>query len=201
MKKWTIRTCILIILLFSVQGLHVHGKHQQMEEHIETFEVIPDEAIRLRILAHSDTDEDQEIKERIRDEVSEHITEWVEHMTDIDEARERISNGISDIQAIAQTVLDDATENQHAEVDYNDKVSFPHKLYGDFVYPAGDYEAVLITIGEGDGANWWCVLFPPLCFLDFANSMTLASSNGIDEEPVEEEIEVKFFLFEWLGWT
>ncbi len=200
MKKWTIRTLILVIILFSMQGLHVHGKHQQMEEHIETFEVIPDEAIRLRILAHSDDDKDQEIKERIRDEVSEHITEWVENMTDIDEARERIASGVPEIQAIAQTVLDEEGKHQHAEVDYNDKVTFPHKLYGDFVYPAGDYEAVLITIGEGEGSNWWCVLFPPLCFLDFSNSMTLAT-NDEAAEPVEEEIEVKFFLFEWLGWT
>lgn len=200
MKKWTIRTLILCILLFSLQGLHVHGKQKQMEEHIETFEVIPDEAIRLRILAHSDNDDDQAIKEKIRDEVSEHITKWVEHITDIDEAREKIANNVQDIQAIAQNILDDEGKQQHADVDYNEKVSFPHKLYGDFVYPAGEYEAVLITIGEGDGANWWCVLFPPLCFLDFSNSMTLADEEA-EDPPVEEEVEIKFFLFEWLGLT
>lgn len=201
MKKWTLRTLIIVIILFSLQGLHVHGKQQQMEEHIETFEVIPDEAIRLRILAHSDNDDDQSIKEMIRDEVSEHITEWVEQITDIDEAREKIANGVPEIQAIAQNILDNEGKQQHADVDYNEEVSFPHKLYGDFVYPAGDYEAVLITIGEGDGSNWWCVLFPPLCFLDFSNSMTLADNEEAEDPPVEEEVEIKFFLFEWLGLT
>src|SRR5690625_3648927 len=98
-------------------------------------------------------------------------------------------------------------------------------MYDDYIYPAGEYEAVLITIGDGEGANWWCVLFPPLCFLDFSNGSTIAESDDepIDDEDIvdvdlheeerndivrseekdenndEEETEVKFFLFEWLG--
>lgn len=201
MKKWGIRTCIFILFLFGLQALHVHGKHQQMEEQLHDFEVIPDEAIRLRILANSDGDEDQQIKQLIRDRVSEHITVWVEKMTDIDEARNRIEAGIPDIETIVQDVIEEEGANLHAEVTYDEDVSFPHKLYGDYVYPAGDYEAVLITLGEGKGANWWCVLFPPLCFLDFANSMTLASDGAAQEDVVEQEIEIKFFLFEWFGWS
>ncbi|NQD53611.1 stage II sporulation protein R, partial [Bacillus altitudinis] len=88
------------------------------------------------------------------------------------------------------------------------------KLYGNFVYPAGKYEAILITLGEGDGANWWCVLFPPLCFIDFSNGEAIASPEGDDKEQVaaepsnesvnevvkeEETGEVKFFLFEWVS--
>lgn len=201
MKKWTIRTCILVLLLFGLQTLHVHGKHQLMEEQMELFEVIPDEAIRLRILAHSDDDTDQEIKHEIRERVSEHIGAWVEHMTDIDEARERIAAGIDEVEAIAQEVIDEYDKNQHANAEYSDQVTFPHKVYGDYVYPAGEYEAVLITIGEGDGANWWCVLFPPLCFLDFSNSMTLADEDQSIDESMDQEVEIKFFLFEWLGWS
>lgn len=201
MKKWTIRTLICFLIMFGLQGLHVHGKQQQMEEHMETFEVIPDEAIRLRILAHSDKEKDQAIKQRIRDEVSAEITQWVQHMTDIGEARERIASRVNEIQGIAQSVLDEEADNLQATVDYNKNVAFPHKLYGDYVYPAGEYEAVLITIGEGKGANWWCVLFPPLCFLDFSNSMTLANHEEDMAEPQEEEVEIKFFLFEWLGWS
>ena len=53
------------------------------------------------------------------------------------------------------------------QVKFSKNVKFPTKVYGNFIYPAGEYEAVLITIGEGEGANWWCVLFPPMCFLDF----------------------------------
>ena len=56
-----------------------------------------------------------------------------------------------------------------------DRVSFPTKLYGNMVYPAGEYEAVLITLGKGEGANCWCVLFPPLCFLDFSNGEAVKS--------------------------
>src|SRR5699024_8040113 len=103
----------------------------------------------------------------------------------------------------------------------------PMKIYDNYVYPAGDYEAVLITIGKGEGSNWWCVLFPPLCFLDFSNGSTVAQSDleegvfeegddesltnkheqmddELEEESEEEDseaedMEVKFFLFEWLG--
>ncbi len=195
MKKWAFRTCIFVLLIFGLQALHVHGKKQEMEEQLHAYEVIPDDAIRLRILANSDDDEDQQLKELIRDRVSEHISEWVEEMTDINEARARIEIGIPEVEQMVQDVLHEEGVNMQATVAYGESVTFPHKLYGDYVYPAGDYEAVLITLGEGDGSNWWCVLFPPLCFLDFANSMTIA--NG--DDPKEQEIEIKFFLFEWLG--
>ena len=60
------------------------------------------------------------------------------------------------------------------------KVQFPTKLYGQFLYPAGEYQAILITLGSGEGANWWCVLYPPLCFLDFSNGV--AVSDGFEEK-------------------
>lgn len=116
-------------------------------------------------------------------------------------------------------MLEKNGSNQSVKTDFG-KVEFPTKLYGEFLYPAGEYEAVLITLGAGEGANWWCVLFPPLCFLDFSNSV--AVKEGVDEadekeekveeqkvktqeakEPVfveekkdEQEVEVKFFLVE-----
>ena len=71
------------------------------------------------------------------------------------------------------------------------KVEFPTKLYGQFLYPAGQYEAVLITLGEGTGANWWCVLFPPLCFLDFSNGVAVSEGFDEEEEKKAEEQEQK----------
>ena len=72
------------------------------------------------------------------------------------------------------------------------KVQFPTKLYGEFLYPAGEYQAILITLGEGTGANWWCVLYPPLCFLDFSNGVAVQSDGFEDSKTVlAAEIEDK----------
>ncbi|WP_071393273.1 stage II sporulation protein R [Bacillus tuaregi] len=145
--------------------------------------VIPNDAIRLRILANSDSSKDQEIKRMVRDEVNEEITKWVAELTSKEAAREVIKAGIPEIQQMAEAVMAKEKVNQTVKVEFG-VVEFPTKLYGQFLYPAGQYEAILITLGEGTGANWWCVLFPPLCFLDFSNGV--AVSEGFDEE--EEKI-------------
>ncbi|MEC2076003.1 stage II sporulation protein R [Metabacillus fastidiosus] len=177
--------------------------------------VIPDEAIRLRILANSDSDEDQALKRKVRDEVNKEITQWVEKLTSIEAARKLISDRLPEIERIVEDVMKEEELVQSYDVDF-DNVSFPTKLYGHYIYPAGEYEAILITLGEGNGANWWCVLFPPLCFLDFSTGAAVKAEGNeataendsekmkdqvtsivIDEEEKKEEVEVKFFLVEW----
>ncbi len=147
----------------------------------EDTKVIPDEAIRLRILANSDAEEDQAVKRLIRDEVNEDITKWVEELTSLDEARDVITSHLPDIQATAEAIIKEQGLEQSVKVDFG-QAEFPTKLYGQYLYPAGEYEAVIITLGEGDGANWWCVLFPPLCFLDFSNGTAVSQSPIVEDE-------------------
>ena len=147
----------------------------------EDTKVIPDEAIRLRILANSDAEEDQAAKRLIRDKVNEDITKWVAELTSLDEAREVITSHLPDIQATAEAVIKEQGLEQSVKVDFG-QAEFPTKLYGQYLYPAGEYEAVIITLGEGDGANWWCVLFPPLCFLDFSNGTAVSQSPIVEDE-------------------
>ncbi|WP_282033860.1 stage II sporulation protein R [Metabacillus indicus] len=156
---------------------------QQVNEAV----VIPEEAIRLRILANSDSEEDQVLKRKIRDEVNREITVWVEKLTSVEEARELIKSRLPEIEKIVQATLVRENMVQEFTVDFNN-VSFPTKMYGSYIYPAGDYEAILITLGEGKGANWWCVLFPPLCFLDFSNGQAVQAAE-LEEEaaPAAEE--------------
>jgi len=174
--------------------------------------IIPEDAIRLRILANSNSEEDQRIKRKIRDEVNAEIARWTNHLTSREEARKVIAEKLPEIRAIARRVLKKENPSQDVQV-VLDKVYFPTKLYGNFLYPAGRYEAVLITIGEGKGANWWCVLFPPLCFLDFSSGAAVKKpdektgvkdggreeSRGEKAEEAgrkEDEVEVKFFVVE-----
>ena len=192
----------IILLLYLL--LPTKGMFQQVSTE-QGYQEIPDEAIRLRILANSDGDKDQDIKRDVRDAVNKSIAEWVADIDDIDEARELIQSKLPEIEDIVQDVLDEDDAGQNYNVEYGENVSFPTKVYGEFLYPAGEYEAVLITLGEGEGANWWCVLFPPLCFLDFDDGATVAEAADEEaapsewEEKEEDEVEVKFFLFEWLG--
>jgi stage II sporulation protein R len=178
--------------------------------------VIPDEAIRLRILANSDSPEDQQLKRKVRNAVNAEITKWVKDLTSIEEARNVIRSHLKEIEQIAKEVTRKEKNEQSVKVEFG-KVQFPTKFYGQYLYPAGEYEAILITLGEGNGANWWCVLFPPLCFLDFSNSEAVDASkekkqgdmkiqsvtdeekneNLLMAEEEEQKVEVKFFIVEW----
>lgn len=194
-------TCFILIGIVIYMGFVNKNNSQATAQ--DDIQEIPDEAIRLRILANSDDEADQDIKHLVRDQVSQQVSDWVEHMTDIDEARELIASRLPEIeQIIADTLQEAHVDNQTFDVTYRDDVTFPTKLYDTYLYPAGEYEAILITIGEGQGSNWWCVLFPPLCFVDFSDGASVADEIAQADPPEEEKpVKKKFFLFEWLGWT
>lgn len=185
---------VLIYLLFSMFVLVMNWEvqnHLAVASHHE--DVTQEEAIRLRILANSDAVKDQWLKRQIRDEVNAAVTEWVEEIPSIEEAAEIINARLIEIENIVTEVLQEEEMEQPFTVEFNE-VYFPTKLYGHLVYPAGQYDAILITLGEGKGENWWCVLFPPLCFLDFANGDVVPDEEEEDEK--EESVQVKFFVIE-----
>lgn len=166
---------LIILSLGTMLSLYMPKTEAAAKESI----VIPGEAIRLRILANSDFEEDQAIKRKVRDAVNAQITLWVQDLTSMEKARSVINAKLPEIQAISEQVVRDQGSDQSVKVEFG-KVQFPTKLYGQFLYPAGEYQAILITLGSGKGANWWCVLYPPLCFLDFSNGV--AVSDGFEGE-------------------
>nr|WP_142289542.1 stage II sporulation protein R [Gottfriedia luciferensis] len=154
--------------------------------------VIPKKAVRLRILANSDSSEDQALKRKVRDEVNAQINTWVKDLTSFEEGQKVIKSHIPDLQKTVARVIKEEGSNQTFTITYSKKVKFPTKLYGSFLYPAGDYEAVLIKLGAGQGANWWCVLFPPLCFLDFSNGDATLSKDALQsQQKVDKETKIK----------
>lgn len=137
---------------------------------------IPKNAIRLRILANSDAPADQVVKRQVRDAVNSRISGWVSRLKSPAQAGREIRRRMPELRRTVARTLRDA----HADPVYQMKLGraqFPTKVYGDYVYPAGKYEALVISLGDGKGANWWCVLFPPLCFLDFSNSEAVKTSD------------------------
>lgn len=166
--------------------------------------VIPEDSIRLRVLAHSDTPQDQWLKREVRDVVVQQMSIWAEEAEDIDEAREHIELGLVALNERVQEEIRKRGFTYTSLVEY-DQIPFPSKLYGNQFYPAGEYEGLLITIGAGQGENWWCVLFPPLCFVDFGTGEVLDPDQEAREQQgkslaapseAEGEIEVRFFVLE-----
>lgn len=214
MKKQNQLVLIYIFILFVGAITSVYKEPVTTTASSQEPVVIPDEAIRLRILANSDSDEDQALKRKVRDEVNKEITTWVEKLTSVEAAEELIQSRLPEIEAIVEDVLEQENIQQSYSVEFDQNVNFPTKLYGSYIYPAGEYNAILISLGEAKGANWWCVLFPPLCFLDFSNGEAVQAEETettndqektnekltslvVDEEEEKEEVEVKFFLVEW----
>lgn len=184
-KRQTHAIAFFFILLTFASILSLYIPKSWAATENGTVQVIPNEAIRLRILANSNAESDQEIKRIVRDRVNEQITDWVSELTSLEEARSVIVDNLDQLQEIAYEVLEEnGIVDQAVDIEFKE-VAFPTKLYGDLLYPAGIYEAVLIKIGEGKGANWWCVLFPPLCFLDFSSGTAI--SDGFEEDSSEIE--------------
>lgn len=168
---------------------------------------IPEEAIRLRILANSDSASDQFIKAKVRDAVVEAMNGWVNEPMSIEEARALLVSREEQLQQVIASTLTSYGYQYGFETTIG-QVEFPTKMYGQLVYPAGDYEALLITLGQGEGRNWWCVLFPPLCFTDAVageavgvTTVSASEQTGSQEEQAAaadeaSEVEVKFFIVE-----
>lgn len=174
-RKTVVWMYLIVLSLGTILSLYIPKNEVTAKEAV----TIPGDAIRLRILANSDLESDQALKRKVRDAVNAKITVWVKDLTSLKDARAVIVSKLPELQATAEEVVKREGATQAVNVKFG-KVQFPTKLYGEFLYPAGEYEAVLITLGEGKGANWWCVLFPPLCFLDFSNGV--AVSDGFEDK-------------------
>ena len=137
------------------------------------------ELIRLHVLANSDNPEDQSLKIKVRDAVIAYLSPYLSQVSTADEARNIIYVHKDKIIQVAQTVINDTGHSYFARVQLG-LFDFPVKSYGSLVLPAGKYEAVRIMLGKAEGKNWWCVLFPPLCFIDAANATALPVTGGAD---------------------
>ena len=140
---------------------------------------IADSVFRLHVIANSNSDEDQNLKYIVRDKVIEYMSSISQNASSKEEVIKIAKANLDKIQAIAsQTIRENGyTYSVNVEVG---NFSFPSKRYGDITLPPGYYDALRIKIGKAEGQNWWCVMFPPLCFVDV--------SSGIVSEDSKETI-------------
>jgi stage II sporulation protein R len=202
LKLASILLCALIVWTMNWEYQRSVGASVVLGQGLYTQD-IPEEAIRLRILAHSDSPADQWLKWQIRDTIVTHMEEWLEGIETKEEAIAVIQTHLTHIEALVEQTMQKLGVKEAFEVEYG-QILFPVKLYGAQLYPAGEYDGLLITLGAGQGENWWCVLFPPLCFVDFKASEAVSAVDDKQETSTmnkeastgEEDIKVRFFLFD-----
>ena len=202
MKK-IVYIIFLLLIVFNLSSCTSNQIGQDFDSENElVYEDIVDEIIRFHVIANSDSEEDQNLKLKVRDEIIEFVSSGLSESTSLEESRQFIINNKSQIEAIANSVI---SKNGYS---YNissalSRENFPDKIYGDVVFPQGEYEAYRIIIGEGKGENWWCVMFPPLCFVDGTKEAVDSTEvidkleNGsLNEDVDDRKIEFKFKLLE-----
>ena len=155
---------------------------QVIDSYKEDYYIIPKESIRIRIIPNSDSLEDQYIKKQVKTNIELEIENDLKNSKSITTSRKIINNNLDNYKKTIDDVLKSENKNQSFNIDYGYHY-FPEKTYKGVKYEEGEYESLLITLGEGKGDNWWCVLFPPICSLEV-------------EENNTEEIEYSLYIKE-----
>lgn len=163
-KKILIVTLVLCTVLLFVGLFPIHGEAQ-----------IYDTVVRLHVLANSDSEEDQALKLRVRDAVLEVTSPLIRDCSTQEEAKNILEANLDAVQAAAEQVLASEGRNDSVTV-YMDLEEYPTRNYDSFCFPAGSYLSLRVCIGEAEGKNWWCCLFPPLCL----GSATVSQADAED---------------------
>ncbi|SKA81408.1 stage II sporulation protein R [Clostridium sp. USBA 49] len=153
--------CLIIIFTISIGNSSV--KSADNENLIQYS--IENKIIRFHVIANSDTSFDQALKLKVRDEVLKYINPKLKNSKSIEQSRNILKANDEKIKQIAESVIKSNGYNYSVNTTLS-KENFPIKTYGNITLPQGEYEAYRIIIGNGKGQNWWCVMFPPLCFID-----------------------------------
>jgi len=153
-----------ILVLFAILIIFFVYKKVNAEE-----VVIPSESIRLRVIPNSNSNYDQAMKQVVKNYLEKDVYMLFKDTNDIDDVREIISNNLIHIENNIQNIFDDYNYNMEFDINYGLNY-FPEKEFKNVIYKEGYYESIVVSIGEAEGDNWWCVLFPNLCLVEEDNA-------------------------------
>lgn len=158
----------VLVVLFGVQ----YARQCRLQQ------AIAQKVLRFHVLANSDSEDDQQLKLKVRDAVGAQLSQLLSDAANLEECRQLVSEHKTEIERTAERVI--AREGfcypVHAALE---EVDFPVKTYGAYTFPAGTYEAFRVVIGAGEGKNWWCVMYPNMCF---AGTVYELVEEGAEEE-------------------
>ena len=144
---------------------------------------LAEKVLRLHVIAASDDPADQALKLEVRDQVLARAGEVLEGAETVEEAAQALQGALPELAAAGEAAVRAAGRSEAVTASLEEDVWFPTKVYQDFALPQGRYTALRVVIGEGAGANWWCVVFPPLCLGSVAET-TVETAAGLDREDV-----------------
>lgn len=163
--------------------------------------------MRFHVRANSNSDEDQELKLAVKEDVVTFLKPLLENCNSVAESRQLIVSNMQNIYTIAMNTIVEQGYDYPVEI-YVTEETFPEKTYGDLTFPAGDYQALRVDIGEAEGQNWWGIMYPPLCFIDDTTSVVSDEGKEILEENLtpqeyaelfmESDVKVESKIWNWI---
>lgn len=160
---------IVVIVIYMMIGHFVSAKY-----------TIPKEAIRVRVIASSNDEYDQEVKMNVKDIVTNDMYNLMNNVDNIESARESITNNIPTLSKDIDKYLKKINYNTNYDINFGYNY-FPKKIYKGVEYKEGMYESLVVTLGNGEGNNWWCVLFPPICMIEAEESTDVEYTTMVKE--------------------
>ena len=180
MKKKLNFIFILTILVFIYIALLSFNYSKAISSNLS------DSVFRLHIIANSDSSADQELKLKVRDNIINYMNTLTSSSSDKKDVISIVNNHLDSFKEIALNTIKENGYNYDVNIEIGN-FHFPTKSYGDISFPAGNYDALKIEIGDAIGQNWWCVLFPPLCFVNSSTGVVPDDSKNTLKENINSE--------------
>lgn len=173
--------CVLgIIMYIAADRFSGQAKAADYQKHMAQ------EILRFHVIANSDSEEDQELKMKVKEGVVSYVSSLTQMGEDLESTKYIISLYLDEIEKEAQRIIHEEGYSYDTKVVLTESY-FPIKAYGEAVFPAGVYQALKIEIGKAEGKNWWCVLYPNLCFVDSAYGVLEEEQKEMLKEVLTEE--------------
>lgn len=160
--NWKV-VCKKVATVLAFVGITFIGINQYKQEQL--VESLSSKILRFHVLANSNSDLDQELKLKVRDAVGSYMQQEMVGISDLQKSKEIVKNALKEIEKTAEQVIE-AEGYSYGVTASLTQLDFPKKTYGSYTFPAGEYEALQVVIGEGNGENWWCVMYPNMCFFN-----------------------------------
>lgn len=178
-QKYNLFLCITCLLLaFFISLSHIRQKDEALAQRIAP------KILRFHVLANSNRSEDQKLKLKVRTKLLNSIYESLGENASLEETKNYVLSHQAQLEDKAQQYMKKLGYDYSAHMKLTD-CYFPTKIYGDMVFPCGNYEAVQVKLGKGKGHNWWCVLYPPLCFVDSSYAVVPDASKKTLRESID----------------
>lgn len=163
-----------------VTGLAVYAKQERIQRNMA------EEVFRFHVLANSDSEEDQNLKMKVKEEILSYMEEQLPDSDSVETTKAWAVSELENIQKQAERIIVEAGYEYSVRAEVT-TCYFPEKTYGDVTFPSGEYEALRVEIGEAKGQNWWCVLYPNLCFIDAVHAVVPEEGKQELKEVLDED--------------